>query len=173
MVVAEDGGRDVEKMWFILSRSLWRTFTLGHLRSFLFHEMSCAPSAMGMCYGRSICMFVGIYLMARSSYFVDWFDYRKGSKSGASMTCAGCQGSGMKISMRHLGANMIQQMQHPCNECKGTGETISDKDRCPQCKGEKVVQQKKVLEVHVEKGMQNGQKITFPGEADEAVCFGS
>ncbi|KAK8697686.1 hypothetical protein V6N13_113825 [Hibiscus sabdariffa] len=70
----------------------------------------------------------------------------KGSKSGASMQCPGCQGSGMK----------------------GTGETINDKDRCPQCKGEKVVQEKKVLEVIVEKGMQNGQKITFPGEADEA-----
>lgn len=77
----------------------------------------------------------------------------------------------MKVSIRHLGPSMIQQMQHPCNECKGTGETINDKDRCPQCKGEKVVQEKKVLEVIVEKGMQNGQKITFPGEADEAVCF--
>ncbi|XVF17093.1 hypothetical protein REPUB_Repub10bG0088400 [Reevesia pubescens] len=63
---------------------------------------------------------------------------------------------------------MIQQVQHPCNECKGTGQTINDKDRCPQCKGEKVVQEKKVMEVFVEKGMQNGQKITFPGEADEA-----
>ena len=86
------------------------------------------------------------------------------------MKCSGCQGSGMKVSIRQLGPSMIQQMQHPCNECKGTGESISDKDRCPQCKGEKVVQEKKVLEVHVEKGMQNGQKITFPGEADEAVC---
>ena len=65
--------------------------------------------------------------------------------------------------------SMIQLMQHPCNECKGTGETINDRDRCPQCKGEKVVPEKKVLEVVVEKGMQNGQKITFPGEADEAV----
>ncbi|KAF9676536.1 hypothetical protein SADUNF_Sadunf08G0012200 [Salix dunnii] len=92
----------------------------------------------------------------------------KGSKSGASSKCAGCQGSGMKVSIRHLGPSMIQQMQHACNECKGTGETINDKDRCPQCKGEKVVQEKKVLEVVVEKGMQNGQKITFPGEADEA-----
>ncbi|KAI9107607.1 hypothetical protein K1719_021270 [Acacia pycnantha] len=92
----------------------------------------------------------------------------KGSKSGASMKCAGCQGTGMKVSIRHLGPSMIQQMQHPCNECKGTGETINDRDRCPQCKGEKVVQEKKVLEVIVEKGMQNGQKITFPGEADEA-----
>ncbi|KAH8502033.1 hypothetical protein H0E87_016702 [Populus deltoides] len=61
----------------------------------------------------------------------------KGSKSGASSKCAGCQGSGMKVSIRHLGPSMIQQMQHPCNECKGTGETINDKDRCPQCKGEK------------------------------------
>jgi hypothetical protein len=26
------------------------------------------------------------------------------------------------------------------------------------------------LEVVVEKGMQHSQKITFPGEADEAVC---
>ncbi|KAJ6727457.1 CHAPERONE PROTEIN DNAJ 2-RELATED [Salix purpurea] len=92
----------------------------------------------------------------------------KGSKSGASSKCAGCQGSGMKVSIRHLGPSMIQQMQHACNECKGTGETINDKDRCPQCKGEKVVQEKKVLEVVVEKGMQNGQKVTFPGEADEA-----
>jgi RNA polymerase subunit RPABC4/transcription elongation factor Spt4 len=93
----------------------------------------------------------------------------KGSKSGASMKCSGCQGSGIKVSIRHLGPSMIQQMQHACNECKGTGETINDKDRCPQCKGEKVVQEKKVLEVVVEKGMQNGQRITFPGEADEAV----
>jgi len=47
VVVAEDGGRDVEKMWFILSRSLWRTFTLGLLRSFLSREMSYAQSAVG------------------------------------------------------------------------------------------------------------------------------
>ncbi|KAL2557316.1 Chaperone protein dnaJ 2 [Forsythia ovata] len=92
----------------------------------------------------------------------------KGSKSGASMKCSGCQGTGMKVTIRQLGPGMLQQMQHPCNECKGTGETINDKDRCSQCKGEKVVLEKKVLDVHVEKGMQNGQQITFPGEADEA-----
>lgn len=92
----------------------------------------------------------------------------KGSKSGASMKCPGCQGSGMKVSIRQLGPSMIQQMQHVCADCKGSGESISDKDRCTQCKGEKVVQDKKVLEVHVDKGMQHSQKITFQGEADEA-----
>ncbi|VAI36209.1 unnamed protein product [Triticum turgidum subsp. durum] len=95
-------------------------------------------------------------------------DDLKGSKSGASMRCPGCQGSGMKVTIRQLGPSMIQQMQQACNDCKGTGESINDKDRCPGCKGEKVLQEKKVLEVHVEKGMQHNQKITFPGEADEA-----
>ncbi|XP_024359350.1 dnaJ protein homolog isoform X2 [Physcomitrium patens] len=92
----------------------------------------------------------------------------KGSKSGASSRCAGCQGSGVKVSVRQLGPGMIQQMQHVCPDCKGSGETIVEKDRCGQCKGQKVVQDKKLLEVHVEKGMAHGQKITFQGEADEA-----
>ncbi|CAM6051595.1 unnamed protein product [Sphagnum compactum] len=92
----------------------------------------------------------------------------KGSKTGASSRCAGCQGSGMKVSIRQLGPSMIQQMQHVCADCKGSGEVISEKDKCGQCKGQKVVQDKKTLEVHVEKGMQHGQKITFQGEADEA-----
>lgn len=74
----------------------------------------------------------------------------------------------MKVSIRQLGPNMIQQMQHVCSDCRGSGETISEKDKCGQCKGQKVVQDKKVLEVHVEKGMAHGQKITFQGEADEA-----
>lgn len=92
----------------------------------------------------------------------------KGSKSGASGRCFGCQGSGMKITTRQIGPGMIQQMQHVCPDCKGSGEVISEKDKCPQCKGNKVTQEKKVLEVHVEKGMQHGQKIVFQGEADEA-----
>lgn len=91
-----------------------------------------------------------------------------GSKSGSSVKCAGCQGSGMKISVRQLGPGMIQQMQQVCPDCKGSGETISEKDKCSHCQGEKVVQEKKVLEVHAEKGMKHGQKITFTGEADEA-----
>lgn len=46
---------------------------------------------------------------------------RHGSKSGASMKCASCQGSGVKVSIRQIGPGMIQQMQHVCAECKGSG----------------------------------------------------
>ncbi|XP_011017420.1 PREDICTED: dnaJ protein homolog 2-like isoform X2 [Populus euphratica] len=92
----------------------------------------------------------------------------KGSKSGASGTCRGCQGTGMKVSIRQIGLGMIQQMQHVCPECRGSGELISEKDKCPHCRGNKVTQEKRVLEVHVERGMRHGQKIVFEGQADEA-----
>jgi len=45
--VVEVGGRGAEKMWFTLSRSLWRTFISGLLRSSPSPEMSYAPSALG------------------------------------------------------------------------------------------------------------------------------
>lgn len=46
----------------------------------------------------------------------------KRSKSGASSRCPGCQGGGMKVTIRHLGPSMIQQMQHVCQDCKGSGD---------------------------------------------------
>ncbi|KAL2892519.1 Chaperone protein dnaJ A6 [Bienertia sinuspersici] len=92
----------------------------------------------------------------------------KGSKSGASSHCHGCHGSGMKTTTRQIGLGMIQQMQHVCPDCRGSGEVINQKDKCPQCKGNKVTPEKNVMEVHVEKGMKNGQKIEFEGKADEA-----
>lgn len=42
-------------------------------------------------------------------------------------------------------------------------------DRCSQCKGEMVVPEKKVLEVRIEKWMNDGQKIVYAREGDEAV----
>ena len=92
-----------------------------------------------------------------------------GSKSGNTGRCVGCQGSGMKVTIRQIGPGMVQQMQSVCPECRGSGQMISEKDRCVQCRGNKVIQEKKILEVNVEKGMSHGQKITFQGEADEAV----
>ncbi|KAJ6872510.1 hypothetical protein NC651_031592 [Populus alba x Populus x berolinensis] len=93
----------------------------------------------------------------------------KGSKSGAYGTCHGCQDSGMKVPIQQIGLGMVQQMQqHVCPECGGSGELISKKDKCPLCRGNRVTQEKMVLEVHVEKGMQHGQKMVFEGQADEA-----
>nr|CAD7456853.1 unnamed protein product [Timema tahoe] len=93
----------------------------------------------------------------------------KGSKSGASHTCRACRGSGIRVAYRQLGPGMSQQIQTRCGECSGEGEVIIDKDRCTSCRGKKVQNQTKILEVHVDKGMKENQKIYFRGEGDQQV----
>lgn len=62
---------------------------------------------------------------------------------------------------------LIQQIQTVCPDCRGQGERINPKDRCKQCQGKKVIRDRKILEVHVDKGMSDGQKIVFSGEGDQ------
>eukprot|EP01156_Anaeramoeba_ignava_P022650 Anaeramoba_ignava/c20919_g2_i1.p1 GENE.c20919_g2_i1~~c20919_g2_i1.p1 ORF type:complete len:232 (-),score=84.94 c20919_g2_i1:118-813(-) len=63
---------------------------------------------------------------------------------------------------------MIQQVQQRCDVCGGTGETIMDEYRCKKCNAKKVINERKILEVFIDKGMRWGEKITFPGEGDQA-----
>jgi len=91
----------------------------------------------------------------------------RGGKVGAEKTCSDCNGRGVKISLRQIGPGMVQQVQSSCSSCKGAGKSINEKDKCKSCKGTKVFKDRKVLEVNIEKGMSNGQKIKFSGEADE------
>lgn len=90
----------------------------------------------------------------------------KGGKEGAVQTCSSCHGQGVKVTLRQMGP-MIQQIQSACDACSGTGEIINAKDRCKTCNGKKVVSEKKMLEVHIDKGMKGGQQITFRGESDQ------
>ena len=46
---------------------------------------------------------------------------------------------------------------------------LSDKDRCKKCDADKVVRERKVLEVHIDKGMKDGHKFNFRGESNQ-VC---
>lgn len=91
----------------------------------------------------------------------------RGGAVGAEKSCTDCNGRGVRIQLRQIGPGMVQQMQSSCAKCKGTGKVIAEKDKCKSCKGNKVYKDRKVLEVVIEKGMSNGQKIRFSGEADE------
>ena len=51
-----------------------------------------------------------------------------------------------------LGPGMYTQSSGPCSDCGGTGEQIDEALKCKQCNGKKVVKEKKVLEVEVDKG---------------------
>ena len=90
----------------------------------------------------------------------------RGGKEGAVKTCPGCNGAGMKTMMRQMGP-MIQRFQTVCPDCNGEGETIREKDKCKQCNGKKTVIERKVLHVHVDRGVQAGTRIDFRGEGDQ------
>ena len=90
-----------------------------------------------------------------------------GGKEGAVKRCPGCDGHGMKTMMRQMGP-MIQRFQTVCPDCNGEGEIIKDKDRCKQCNGKKTIVDRKVLHVHVDKGVRSGTKIEFRGDGDQA-----
>mmetsp|Transcript_12280 Transcript_12280/g.14104 ORF Transcript_12280/g.14104 Transcript_12280/m.14104 type:complete len:411 (+) Transcript_12280:217-1449(+) len=74
--------------------------------------------------------------------------------------CKSCNGRGVVVKMHQIGPGMIQQMQQRCSDCGATGKMYKE--------GVKTVKEQKILEVDVDKGMKNGQKIVFSGEADEA-----
>ncbi|KAK4215982.1 hypothetical protein QBC37DRAFT_105591 [Rhypophila decipiens] len=91
----------------------------------------------------------------------------RGGKEGSVRRCAGCDGQGMKTMMRQMGP-MIQRFQTVCPDCNGEGELFKEKDRCKQCMGKKTVVDRKVLHVHVDRGVKSGTKVEFRGEGDQA-----
>ncbi|KAI9637941.1 uncharacterized protein MKK02DRAFT_31479 [Dioszegia hungarica] len=91
----------------------------------------------------------------------------RGGKKGAVTTCTSCRGQGVKVMLRQIGP-MVQQIQQPCNECEGSGQMMNPKDRCKTCNGKKINSERKVLEVHIDKGMKSGQQIRFAGESDQS-----
>lgn len=74
---------------------------------------------------------------------------------GDVMECSDCRGQGAVMEIRQIGPGMIQQVQRPCGVCGGQGNKFETKS------------ERKVLEVHIEKGMKHNEKITFRGMADE------
>ncbi|KAI9303045.1 hypothetical protein BJ944DRAFT_184018 [Cunninghamella echinulata] len=91
----------------------------------------------------------------------------KGGKEGAVRTCNGCGGAGVRVTIRQMGP-MMQQFQQACPDCRGEGEIINERDRCKHCMGKKILSEKKILEVYIDKGMKDGTQIKFNGEGDQA-----
>ncbi|XP_037365867.2 dnaJ homolog subfamily A member 4 [Talpa occidentalis] len=90
-----------------------------------------------------------------------------GGKKGSVEKCPLCKGRGVQAHIQQIGPGVVQQIQTVCLECKGRGERVSPKDRCEGCGGARVTREKKLIEVHVERGMKDGQKILFHGEGDQ------
>jgi DnaJ family protein A protein 2 len=69
--------------------------------------------------------------------------------------CEKCHGQGAVMEVRQIAPGMVTQMQRTCPDCEGHGSIGKTRP------------ERKVLEVHIEKGMSHNAKVTFAGMADE------
>ncbi|XP_067425572.1 dnaJ homolog subfamily A member 1-like [Emydura macquarii macquarii] len=90
-----------------------------------------------------------------------------GVRDGVDSRCPKCHGTGREFQVHQVGPSMIQQIQTMCSQCHGQGEWVRPLDRCLSCNGRRVVREKKILNVHLDKGMQDKQRITFHEEGDQ------
>lgn len=61
--------------------------------------------------------------------------------------------------MQQLMPGFVQQVQMQCDKCGGKGKIVSRK--CAVCGGKKVERGSTQLEVPIEKGMPDGESISF------------
>jgi len=80
-----------------------------------------------------------------------------GGNDKTSVTCPKCKGTGDKS----------KSSIDSCEECKGRGRKVVD--LCKTCKGKGAIPDSVVLEVIVDKGVPEGYRYVFYGEADEFV----
>eukprot|EP00934_Nitzschia_sp_Nitz4_P000707 Nitzschia sp. Nitz4//scaffold24_size164493//57122//58691//NITZ4_002320-RA/size164493-snap-gene-0.3-mRNA-1//1//CDS//3329544090//707//frame0 len=74
---------------------------------------------------------------------------------GESQRCSTCNGQGVVVELRQIAMGMVQQLQRTCQACEGTGYFVQRK------------REREVLEVFIEKGMKNNEKVVFRNKADE------
>ncbi|KAF4658172.1 DnaJ (Hsp40), sub A, member 4 [Perkinsus olseni] len=70
-------------------------------------------------------------------------------------TCNACDGQGVVMKVVRMGP-MIQRVRQACPQCSGQGQSFKTK------------KSKEIIEVHIQKGMKDGQQIPFRGMADES-----
>jgi DnaJ-class molecular chaperone len=89
-----------------------------------------------------------------------------GSNTKSNSTCFSCGGDGVKAKLQRYGP-IIQQVLQTCHKCKGTGVFIQEKNKCKDCRGRMQSLKKEKVDIHVEKGMNDGEKIVLHGQGNE------
>ncbi|KAM0789755.1 hypothetical protein ACM66B_006610 [Microbotryomycetes sp. NB124-2] len=83
-------------------------------------------------------------------------------------TCSKCKGQGYVNVLQQMGPFMSRS-QTVCPNCEGDGYTFREQDACKKCQGQKMVKEKKKLDVHVPRGSIDGEKVIMRGEGDESL----
>ena len=90
-----------------------------------------------------------------------------GKEKAQTKECSTCKGAGIRQIVRQVGPGMLTQQTVPCNVCEGTGQLFNPKDKCKKCKGKRITEENKQLEIYIPRGAKEGDKVVLEGEADQ------
>ncbi|OAL36081.1 hypothetical protein AYO20_04743 [Fonsecaea nubica] len=90
-----------------------------------------------------------------------------GAEKAQAKECSACKGQGVKQVLSQVGPGMLTQRMVECGACEGTGQVFNPKDKCKKCKGKRVTEEKKQLELYIPRGAREGDQIKLEGEADQ------
>lgn len=82
--------------------------------------------------------------------------------------CEACRGQGVRMRMQQMGP-ITAMSQEPCDACQQTGERVVT--ACSSCNGKRVREEENRLEVVVEPGMKDGDRLVFSGQCSESPQF--
>lgn len=82
--------------------------------------------------------------------------------------CKSCGGRGMRMEGRQMGP-MLAMTQVPCDACAQTGLKVTIE--CGDCKGSRLVERESTLTATIEPGMQEGDRLVFPGQCSESPMY--
>lgn len=51
-----------------------------------------------------------------------------------------------------IGPGLVTQAMAECKVCNGSGQFFQPKDKCKKCKGNRVVEERKLLEIYIPRG---------------------
>jgi len=90
-------------------------------------------------------------------------------KGGKKVTeCTTCNGTGTQVIMQRMG-HITMQTQKECSKCEGQGTMIRDADKCKKCNGKGMSKVSKEIDVSLQRGCKNADKIVLRGQGHEVA----
>ncbi|KAK2460908.1 hypothetical protein APHAL10511_007378 [Amanita phalloides] len=82
-------------------------------------------------------------------------------------SCSTCDSKGWTFTQTQIGPSQYGTSRTMCHDCDGKGEKLKEKDRCKKCKGKQTISEKSRIEINIEKGMADRQRIVLAGAGDQ------
>jgi len=81
--------------------------------------------------------------------------------------CSTCKGQGVIEKVVQLAPGFLSSSRQACTDCKGEGIKIDKDNQCKECKGQKIIQENKTIDIPIEQGVPNEHHVTFHCEGNE------